>query len=133
MKSILVLFLITLSTDIAAQKLSGQKQKKKNSSKTETKKNSNNRQLPIIVNEPIPVQGWTKAKGRDFQVEMPTDWILDTNHRTREVFMILSPKLGELDSMQENVKFYVQDIRGMNVSSEKYLSTCINGNSKCRM
>jgi len=76
-----------------------------------TNKNSQN------VNQ----NGWKVLDQKEYTIQYPDNWELNTSGQMGTTFMLLSTKSSEQDQFRENVNLIIQDVSGQNINLDKYV------------
>ncbi|HZV68597.1 MAG TPA: hypothetical protein VFG10_03605 [Saprospiraceae bacterium] len=59
-------------------------------------------------------------RNKDFKLEYPASWTLDTSKAWGAELILFSPMESEADQFNENVNVVIQDLTGQNIDLEKY-------------
>ena len=64
---------------------------------------------------------WKTHANKDYKIEYPTTWELNTEGLMGTSFLIFSPLEGPEDDFRENVNLFIQDLQGAKISMEEYV------------
>jgi hypothetical protein len=65
--------------------------------------------------------GWKILDQKEYTIQYPQDWELNTSGQMGTTFMILSTRSSDQDQFRENVNLIIQDISGQNINLDKYV------------
>jgi hypothetical protein len=57
---------------------------------------------------------------RNYKLQYPNTWTIDTSGKMGTEIFIFSPKENENDKFRENINFIIQDLSGQNIDLDKY-------------
>ena len=69
----------------------------------------------------IVEEGWTLLTENNYRIVYPENWELDQSGDNGTSFFLLSPLSDYKDKFKENVSLVIQDLRGHNLSLDKYV------------
>jgi serine/threonine-protein kinase len=72
------------------------------------------------------LKGWKTFEQRDFIVQYPDTFELNTSGQMGFSFMILSPQTSPDDMFRENISLMIQDLKGLNISLDDYVELSKN-------